>query len=263
MKRSIYIAVLFLYLVFSFSLTPAQKIIKKAGGESKEIFFINELAIALTDIDNSIKVEHALPVDSRLEEYRAMEIKKDDEVLMLNKQRVKTVAEFTQIYEQLSVGEVVKLGLRRGEEMFIAEFKKMDPAKAPQRRMKIVKTDGPVSDIETKEGGVITRKLVINEQEGKIKPLLGAGLIMNEKNGAVFIYKNLQVLDQTRDTKEGAQVISLNGEKITSLDQFHEKYETLQIGEEVKLTTSLDGKETVIKFDKPDEKKQILIEKQK
>ena len=96
MKRTITIAALFLPLIFSFS-TQAQMFIQKVGGEGKEVFFINELAAVVTEVDNSLKVEHAMPADKRSEEYRTIEIKNDDEVLMLNKQRVKTVAEFKQI----------------------------------------------------------------------------------------------------------------------------------------------------------------------
>ena len=94
----------------------AQVIIKKSGAGEGEIFFLNELSAIISEKDGVIIVEHAMPTDQRPENYRDIDFKQGDEILMVNANRVKLVKDLEQIYNEHEVGETMKLGVRRGEE---------------------------------------------------------------------------------------------------------------------------------------------------
>ena len=100
----------------------AQVIIKKSGAGEGEIFLMNELSAIISEKDGVVIVEHAMPTDQRPENYRDIDFKQGDEVLMANANRVKLVKDLEKIYNELEVGETMKLGVRRGEEMFIVSF---------------------------------------------------------------------------------------------------------------------------------------------
>ena len=248
----------FLILV-SFSV-QAQMIMKKAGSKDGDIFLIDELAAIVIGEEKSIKIEHAMPADNRPEEYRHIEIKQDDEILMVNKKRVKTINQLQTIYDEAETGEVIKLGIRRGDEMFIVEFAKMDSEKMGKRKMMVM-----TKTIDSDEGGekvstkIFSNKMMLDDSEGPIEPLLGIGLILQEKNGEVFIIKNMENFEKTKNIQEGAELISIMGQKVESLKQVTQIFKELETGEDVVLKISSEKKEYSITFQKPEAKARKII----
>ncbi|MBC8180442.1 hypothetical protein H8E88_04890 [candidate division KSB1 bacterium] len=263
MKKLMIISIVLISILVSFS-AQAQMVIKKAGGEGGDIFFINELAAIVAGKDKSIKVEHAMPVDNRPEGYRDIEIKQDDEILMVNKKRIKTVSQLQAIYDEAETGETIKFGMCRGEEMFIIEFAKMDPEKMGKRKMMVMtKTidSGECSDkVSTK---IFSNKMMLDDSEGPIEPLLGIGLFLQEKNGKVFVIKNMENFEETKEIQDGSEVISINGQKTESLNQVTNIFKELETGEEVTLKISTEEKEAVITFQKPEAKARKIIRKER
>ena len=261
MRKLIIISTILMSLLVSFS-AFAQMVIKKAGGERGNIFFINELSAIVVSENKSIKVEHAMPAENRPEEYRDINIKKDDEILMINKKRVKTVDQLQSIYDEAETSEIIKLGMRRGEEMFIIEFAKMDPKKMPKQKMMVL-----TKTIDSDEGGdkvstkIFSNKMMLDDKDGPIEPLIGIGLILQEKNGKIFVINNMQNFEATKQIQEGAEIISINGKRAESLKQVTHTFKELETGEEVSLKISSEKKERVITFQKPEAKGGTIIRK--
>ena len=97
-----------------------------------DVFLLMELGVILTAKDNSVLVDRIMPVDMRPKENRKIEIKKSDEILMVNRKRVKSIEDFKAIYESASAGDEIKLGLKRESEMMLVAFKKADQSAQPR-----------------------------------------------------------------------------------------------------------------------------------
>jgi hypothetical protein len=259
MKKQMIVTFVVMLILVSFA-AQAQMVIKKSGGEDGDIFFINELAAIVAGEEKSIKIEHAMPADNRPEEYRNIQIKQDDEILMVNKKRVKTVNQLQTIYDEAETGEVIKLGIRRGEKMFIIEFAKMDQEKMGKRKMMVM-----TKTIDSGEGGdkvstkIFSNKMMLDDSEGPIEPLLGIGLILQEKNGKVLVIKNMENFEGTKEIQEGTEVLAINEQKTESMEQVTHIFKELETGEEVTLKIYFDEKEGNLTFQKPEAKAQKII----
>ena len=258
MKKQKIIIIVFA-LMLAAIVAQAQMIIKKSEAKGGEFFFINELALLVMTENNSIKVEHILPTESRPEEYRDIEIKKDDEILMVNKKRVKSVTELKNVYDTAKISDKIKLGLRRGEEMFIIEFAKMDADRLPKRKIMVMSKTIDSSGGDKVRTKIFSNDMVIDDKEGPVEILMGTGLIFQEKNGKIIVIKNMLNFDQVSSIKEGAEVISLNNTEIKSLNQFCDSYKQLETGKEVKLVISFNKKQMEVVFEKPAVKGKAII----
>lgn len=261
MQGKILIA-LFLAVVFFISQPiPAQVFIKKAGPDEADIFFLNELSAIITDKEGTITVEHAMPAEQRPEEYRQIDLKQGDKILMVNAKRMKSVKDFENIYNTVEVGDEIKVGVQRGEEMFILSFNKVDPEKLPERKIMIRKSEpGDSKAGDTKV--VYSNQLKISNPDGNVKVLMEAGLILSEKQNVVKIDKVIP--DKMKgladlDIKEGDIILKLNGNKIKSLDHFSKTYDKIKVGEEIILVTEREKKEINNKFKKPEAKGKVFM----
>lgn len=238
MRKAVPYSLLATLLIVSIPIVSAQEFQIKLDGKSDEnIFLLPECMAVLVDEDETIQVRILLPAESRPEGYGNLDLKERDEILMANAKRVKKVKDLKAIYEGVKAGETVKLGIRRGEEMFIVSFAKVDPEKMPRGRMQISTEEGG-------PGGGITMKLAN----------LGNGLAVKEVNKQVFIHKILPPLKdalQNIDLKEGDRILSLNDQKIETNQQFIKAWSQIKNGVEVHLKISRDGKQFVVTFNKP------------
>ncbi|UCE04365.1 MAG: hypothetical protein JSW07_12085 [bacterium] len=261
MQRKIYSFIFMVIIILFVKLLLAQVFIKKTGPGEGDIFFLNELSAILADKDGTITVEQAMPSDQRPQGFRDLDLKQNDEILMINKQRVKLVKELENIYNELEVGETIKLGIRRGEEIFLVSFNKIDPEKLPKRKFmirKAVPDEGKTGD----ENKFSSYQIKIDNPDGKLKFLLGAGLIVKEKDNEVKIDKIIPEMTKNLgdvDVKEGDVIVALNGEKIKSLDQFSEIYDKIKVADEVHLVIKREQKEINVTFKKLESKGQVFI----
>lgn len=212
--------------------------IKLEGKSEENIFLLTECMAVIVDEDETIMVQMMLPAESRPEGYDDIDLKKGDEILMLNAKRVKKVKDLKEIYEGLDAGETVKLGIRRKEEMFIVSFDKVDPEKLPKRRLKI-----------SREGG--------GAGAGKMIKLIntGDGFVIKEVDNQVFVHRifpQLQKVFEDADLREGDLILTLADKKIESNQQFVQIWSKITTGSELSLGISRDGKQKTITFKKPE-----------
>lgn len=262
MTRKIYAVFAFIFMAFLGESLAAQVFVQKKGAGDGEFFFLNEAAAMLKDEEGTIKVDVVLPDEQRPKEYQDIDLKQGDEILMVNAKRVKSVNELEKMYDELEVGGEMKLGIRRGEEMFIVSFNKIDPEKLPKRKFMIRKGEpGDMKPGEDKK--IFSEQIKIENKHGKIKPVLEIGLILKEVENKVKVDKviaDLAKKEANFDAKEGDIIFSLNGEKIQTIHQFSGIYDRIKTGQDVKLVILREQKEMEVSFKKPKEEKMMLIQ---
>jgi PDZ domain-containing secreted protein len=82
-----------------------------------------------------VTVNIAPPEGTLPKEYEDIDIQGGDIIKMMNGKRVKTTDAIKKIYEELEIGDEIKLGVKREDEMFIVTFKKADPAEMKGKMM--------------------------------------------------------------------------------------------------------------------------------
>jgi len=151
MKHKILTSLFYLLLLLILPL-QAQVMIKAEPGK---VLHIEEIQAIITEKEDAIIVEAVLPVDTRLEDYRNIQISKADTVLMANGKRIGSVKELEKMYKDFTVGQEFKLGIRGKEGLRIVAFKKADPDQFPKKKMMKMTVEN--------ENGKVTKKVVDEE----------------------------------------------------------------------------------------------------
>ncbi|MFQ5630437.1 MAG: PDZ domain-containing protein [bacterium] len=228
----------------------------QASGQG-EIFMIPELSALLREQGEVVKVEMAMPVDTRPKAYKAVDVKSGDIVLYLNGTRIKTLKIFTSIYDSLQAGELVEIGLKRGDMRFISSFKKADPKNMPKRKMMMMTSDGKEISTEDLEGGGQRMAMRANSLEtdmDALQPVIELGIILGSKDGVIQVARKLPIpvegLGET-EFQKGDVFTMLNGKKLESLAQFTEMFGKLKVGDKVDLQYEHEKKALKASFAKP------------
>lgn len=261
MNRKISVVFALILIAFFAESLNAQVFVQKKGGGDGEFFFLNEAATMLKDEDGTIKIEMALPGEQRPKEYQNIDLKQGDEILMVNAKRVKSVKELEKMYDEIEVDSDVKLGIRRGEEMFIVSFNKIDPEKLPKRKL-MIRTAEPGDMKPGEEEKVVSERIKIENKDGKVKPVLEIGLILREVDKKITVEKVIADLAKkiaNFDAQEGDVISLLNGEKIQTIQQFSKVYDKIKTGDDVKFVVMREKKEMEISFKKPKEEQMMII----
>ncbi len=246
---------LFCFMVLSQSLY-GQIVIKKKADGAGGIHMINELGVVLTEKDEKISVLMVMPEDSRPEGYKKIDIKKEDEILMINKKWIKSLKSFEEIYNNLDIDELVRMSVRRDGELMIVEFKKIDPEKMPKGRKMLIRS----TDTGEGEGGMITKSFAFSSDEGAmegVEPLMGSGLIVGESDKKVIV--KMKMAERDFGIKKGDEIISINGQKVISVAQLVKEYGKIKTGEKVELGYKSGGKELTASFEKEEAKGGIRL----
>ena len=159
---------LILFTLISGSLS-AQEMVRLTGDPSK-MYMIKEVGAMISTTDEKHKVVFAAPAQARTEKNKEVDIATGDEVVMVNGKKIKSAKEIEKIYEQLAVGEELKLGLKRNDNMLIAKIVKASADEFPKGGMTIRREIGPdgkekVTDGNGKEVKVKDGKAIINGKE--------------------------------------------------------------------------------------------------
>jgi len=224
-------SILLLMLIPALFFAQIKKIITKDG----EIFEISEIGGIVIKESDKLKVDMVMPSENRNKIYKDVDVIKGDLVLMMNGKKVDDVSAAKEIYEKLKPGEEIKLGIQRGQQMFITRLKKADPKDLPKVKRIVIR------DIE--EGTVF---------------LPEEGLLIGPEKNKTIIKKKLPRSEN--NLKEGDQLIEVNGKKIKSSDEFSSIYKSLKTGEKLQLkfksgetlttTKAADNNKMIIKTDK-------------
>ena len=190
---------------------------------------------------------NALVVDIILgnNEKSAADIQKGDLVLMANGKNVKSVKQLREMYDNAAVGQKFKLGVKRGENLFIASFTKKSEEK--------LNNDGG-------HGGLVIR-MKKNEDETVLPAL---GLILTTKEKYVTVIKTLPTVTKNFTSfipQENDLVLSINGTPVSTAEEFDETYTDLEQGDSVTIEFSRDGKTSSATLKKPKPMNRMIIRK--
>ena len=245
----------FLVLLTGFSLQTSNAQVRMQrrieGGDGA--FHLKEVQTILTSKDDTIKVMMVLPERLRPQGYGDIVLKENDEILMVNAKRVKTVQQFEELYNALEIGGILKMGIRRKGELMIESFKKIDPEDIPAGANIMIRTDASGEE-EDHGGGVMRTFTMDGGDSGGMRPWFGTGLILAEEEGTLKVMRIMEGMTGAlgkADIKEGDEIKSLNGNKIETLDKFFEMYEKLDTGSKVEIDYTRAGKRMQAAFEKP------------
>lgn len=215
---------------------------KVIQGKPGEIFMIPEVGAVIQLKDKKILVENVMPQEARDKDYKNVDLKEKDEILMVNGKKIKTVKELQDIYERLKTGEELKLGVSREDKMFIVGFKRADVSKIKSGGKMIVKKDG---------------------KEGDIKVIPEFGIVLSGSEGKVTIKDVIKELPDSKgkDVKEGDLLIKVNGVSVKSIKDVDVEYTKIQTGKKIELVLLRNKKETTITTEKKAGDGKIIIKK--
>lgn len=112
-----------------------KRVITNAG----DIFEIPELGGLVLQEKDQLRVDNVISAEHRGKTYKNVDIKNGDIIMMMNGRKLDKARSASEIYENLKPGDEVKFGIKRGEQMFIASFKKADPKDLPKMKRMIIK----------------------------------------------------------------------------------------------------------------------------
>jgi S1-C subfamily serine protease len=242
-----------------------QMVMERAVTGGEGVFLLPELAVVLTARDDTLLVEMVLPQHIRPKGYEDLEVRQGDAIPMINRKRVKSVDEFKAVYDSLKPDEEVKLGLRRGQELRLLAFEKVDPEQLAKggRVLVTTATAGGSPDGAQAGGGLRTKSLTIGGPDG-LHPLLGSGMLLRATDEGVTVARLLEGLGEgpgRADVKEGDQITAINGAQVTSLDGLQQSWDEIPVGEEVRLKLRRQGATLSTAFVKPEPQGKIMMRK--
>ncbi len=245
----------FLVLLTGFSLqtSNAQVTMERRIEGGDGAFHLKEVQTILTSKDDTIKVMAVLPERMRPKGYGDIVLKENDEILMVNARRVKTVQKFEELYNALEIGGILKMGIRRKGELMIESFKKIDPEDITEGANIMIQTAMPGEE-EGHEGGRMRTFTMHGGDSENMRPWFGTGLVLGMEEGTLKVMRIMEGMTGAlgkADIKEGDEIKSLNGQKVETLDKFFERYEKLDTGSKVEIDYARAGKKMQAAFEKP------------
>ncbi|MBI5727697.1 MAG: PDZ domain-containing protein [Ignavibacteriales bacterium] len=242
MKRyAALLAFLFISIVLGIQAQQIVRKLSKGGG----VFNLPEIGGVILGDNGKVFFDMMMPADDRKAEYKSLDIKKDDVILMMNSKKITSIKEVEEMYNGAKPGDEVKFGLNRAGKNFLVSFKKGDPSQFQGMRTIIKTSDGA----------------------GKgISPIDEIGILAEEKEGKVFLTDILPFAPEAlknSGAKEQDVIVSINGTKTRSIKEVKKQLEKIGKGEKFTLGLQSGGKQKSISLKKEKPKGRTIIRKQK
>ncbi len=209
--------------------------------------------------DNGLTIEMIPPKDHRPKEYKDVDLANQDKIIMCNGKKLKTIEDLTAILDEIEVGGEISFGVKRGNEMMIVSFPKADPQASGGMMMMTTTID---DDGEHNESS-----MMMNGVEMKDIVMVEAGLIIKDVENQISILALLPDFEgiiEGEKPKQGDILISINGKKDLTSEDFNKIYNAVKIGESISMTFLRDSKKHTFSFNKPaveDSGNEIIIKK--
>jgi S1-C subfamily serine protease len=203
MKTYSFLIILFLSAQIQFT---------QVKSESNEVFNLPEVGALIVQFKNTFKVQFVAPENVRQDQYKKIDLRKDDIILLINGKHINKFDELKSAYDKLKIGQEFKLGIKRNKQSLAVDIMKADPKSLPQKK-----------------------SFVSLGQHSENKFLLaGIGLLIINVNEKPMINK-MANNDQVKQAglSEGDVLTELNGIQIKSYSQFKNTWESLGNGRDV------------------------------
>lgn len=220
-----------------------------------KLTIIQGLGAIVIETDNNLKVDMTMPKDNLPKEYKDVDLKKNDQIIMCNGKRVKTVDDLNEILENAEVGASIELGIKRDKQMLIVAFPKADESAGGQMMMMTTTIGG--------DGADDVSVLNINGKEIKNAVLFASGLVVHEDEGVLKIATTLPMLKENikgQMPSDGDEFVSLNDVAFSSANDLRDYYHGLKDGTELQVTLKNDSGTYSITFNKMKMENEVKIE---
>ena len=197
----------------------AQEVVRERLDPSTSLVIFEIGAIAsLEDGAEAVTLGRLFPKEMRPEENHDLDVKKGDEILMMNGERIRSISTLRELYQGLEIGDEVKLGLKRDSQRFLVRFDKSE------------------NQMASSHGGGMRVVVAGGDGEGEVELLHEARALLADRDGGVTVAATLG----GGELEEGDVVSEIDGQSIASLEDYRTVYEKLEIGAAFKLTVQRD-----------------------
>lgn len=215
---------------------------------SGDVVFLPETGAVILLKDKTLIVDMVNPADQRSKEYQSIDLKQNDEVLMINGKKVVVLSDLKAAYDSLATGSDVKLGIRRGKDMMIVSFPKSDQAKSTQHRVMTFESSGAGDDVKAVENG--KQVTSIHASDGDVAVVMELGMIVGELDSKVKVAGLIEGKEsevKNAGVLEGDIITAINSQKITSVNGLIAAYEKVAVGTEFTVSLDRNGKTVTVK----------------
>ncbi len=225
--------------------TPAQTKIMR--GDSKghfnmnmngDAFLLKELGAAIASDDGVVKVLNVMPASQRPASYKDVDLQQDDIVLMANGKRLAVTKDLQSIYDDLKVGDELKLGIKRKEEMHLVSLKKGDPKDLPKIQMKVMHVGDDDNEATFPAVGVVMK-------------LKGKDIVIDELLPG-------ETAVQKVDVKAGDVLLSINGQHVKSLKEYTDAFNEIEVGKSITWALRRGEAQHSVTFSRPQPKTMMI-----
>ena len=224
MKATPPVSPLWMFAIVLLTAVPvlAQQVVQRRLDPTTSILFAELGAIAeVAEEDASeIKIGTVLPAQVRPDANLEIDIEQGDQILMMNGERVESIGGLREMYEALEDGDEIKLALKRGDRRFLVGF-----AKAPADGSGVV-----VRRRQAAGGGTAVR---VMSSGGDVALLHEARAVLGEQEGEVRV---AGLMGESAELGGGDVIVAVNGTEVSSLAEYRETYEALEVGSALSLT---------------------------
>ena len=223
-----------------------------------EVTIIQGLGAIIKKGEKNLTVEMVMPKDNLPKEYKDVDLKVQDQIIMCNGKRVKTIAELEAVLDGLEVGGAIELGIKRDQDMMIVSFPKADPEAGGQMMM-MTTTIG-----DDDEDGAESSVMNINGKEIHDAVFMAAGLVLHEEDGAIKVASVLPMLKENiKGTlpSEGDLVVSMDGKSYSSAKTVRSAYQDVPEGKTITMVLKSGDSEYTISFVKQKLDDNVIIKK--
>lgn len=182
-----------------------------------------------------------LPRMARPEQYRDLDVREGDVVLMMNGERIRDITTLRERYDALAVGDEVKLGLRRGTERFLVSFAKIDPAE--------MAADGPG------EHRIMRRISMDGGGDGDGEILTEFDALVGERDGGLRVVAKIG----ESELREGDVIVAINGKSLSSLAEFRELYGAVELGKMLRFDIVREGRTIELEVTKVEARQGLMV----
>ncbi len=180
--------------------------------------------------DDNLIVSFAPDLPER-DDFPAVDIKPGDQIMMCNGRRVSSLDMLRERLDAIAVGDTIKLGIRRDQELMIVSFPKVERSETDGgMRVMAVPTPGDNSPLEL-------------SQDIDLIPILELGIVASMKDESVVVFQLLpeNLRPANLAIKSGDRLVAAGGEKLTDISQLQELCSTLGAGANLGMTIDRDG----------------------
>jgi len=197
-----------------------------------EVHIIQELGALISEKDSTLEVMAIfLPPENRQPAYKDDDLQEGDKILMVNGNKVTSVAKLIELLDEVEIGDKIKMGLKRDKSMRLISYDKSDNAGA----------------------GMMMKTVTIDGNDG-LQPVPDLGCILKADEGKLIVDN---VLPKLSDLSEditfmaGDIIVSLNATEVTNPNGFLYEYDYLEVGDPVTIIVMREGTEIRLSFNKP------------